>query len=141
MKILIDTNVILDAVAAREPWNTEAEQIFLLAANNRVEAFITASSVTDIYYLIRKHLHNHEEAKKVMSKLYDLFGVLDVNQGDCTNALHSGMKDYEDAVADQSAFRNGMDYIVTRNISDYGQAKVEAISSKTLIDMMQSSDF
>jgi predicted nucleic acid-binding protein len=141
LKILIDTNVILDAVAAREPWNTEAEQIFLLAANNMVEAFITASSATDIYYLIRKHLHNHEEAKKVMLKLYDLFGVLDVNQSDCTNALHSGIKDYEDAVVDQSAFRNGMEYIVTRNISDYEQAKVEVISSKTLIDMVQSPDF
>lgn len=56
-------------VAARKPWNTEAEQVFLLAANNMTEVFITASSATDIYYLIRKHLHNHEEAKKVMVKL------------------------------------------------------------------------
>jgi len=138
VKILLDTNVILDAVAARKPWNAEAEQVFFLAANNMVEAFITASSATDLYYLIRKHLHSHEEAKKVMAKLYDLFGILDVTQEDCTNALHSDMKDYEDAVAAQSAFRKGMEYIVTRNMSDYRQSAVEAVDPEALLNMIQS---
>lgn len=52
MRILIDTNVIIDALASREPWKENAEKIFIMAANNIVEMYITASSATDIYYLI-----------------------------------------------------------------------------------------
>ena len=58
MRILADTNVIIDALTSREPWNKSAEEIFLMAANHTIEMYITASSATDIYYLIRKHLHN-----------------------------------------------------------------------------------
>lgn len=52
MKVVVDTNVILDALAKREPWNNEADQIFIMAANQRIEAYITANSVTDIVMAI-----------------------------------------------------------------------------------------
>lgn len=54
--------------------------------------YITASSATDIYYLIRKHLRNAEQSKNIMSKLYQLFGVLDVTAKDCHDALVSEVK-------------------------------------------------
>ena len=66
MKILVDTNVIIDALTSRQPWKESAEQIFIMAANQLIEMYITASSATDIYYLIRKHLHSTETAKMVM---------------------------------------------------------------------------
>ena len=58
MKILVDTNVIIDTLTGREPFRESAEQIFILAANQIEDMYITASSATDIYYLVRKHLHN-----------------------------------------------------------------------------------
>ena len=126
MKILIDTNVIIDALTSREPWNESAEKIFIMAANNIVDMYITASSATDIYYLVRKHLHNAETARQVMSKLYSLVGILEVKEEDCVDALVLSITDYEDAVVEQVARRSGVECIVTRNQKDYelGLAKV-----------------
>ena len=126
MKILIDTNVIIDALTSREPWNESAEKIFIMAANNIVDMYITASSTTDIYYLVRKHLHNAETARQVMGKLYSLVGILEVKEEDCVDALVSPITDYEDAVVEQVARRSSVECIVTRNQKDYelGLAKV-----------------
>ena len=102
------------------------QKIFLMAANQTIEMYITASSATDIYYLIRKYLHNTEEAKSIMGKLFSLTGILDVGANDCIYALASSINDYEDAVVEKVANRNDMDYIVTRNIKDYqaGDTKI-----------------
>lgn len=126
MKILADTNVIIDALTSREPWNKSAEKIFLMAANQTIEMYITASSATDIYDLIRKYLHNTEAAKTIMGKLFSFTGILEVRADDCIDALASSINDYEDAVVEKVAHRNDMDYIVTRNIKDYqaGNTKI-----------------
>ena len=83
MKVLIDTNVIIDALTSREPWNESAETIFIMAANHMMDMYITASSATDIYYLVRKYLHRSDQAKQVMEKLYSLVGILTVSGADC----------------------------------------------------------
>ena len=127
MRILVDTNVIIDVLTSREPWRESAEKIFLMAANHTVDMYITASVATDIYYLIRKHLHNTETAKQVMEKLYSLVGILEVTAEDCLNALASPIRDYEDAVVEEVAVRRKMEYIVTRNIKDYQAGKVRTI--------------
>ena len=126
MKIIVDTNVILDALTSREPWKEDAETIFRLVALDTVEAYITASSATDIYYLLNKYISGSKETKTVMEKLYSLFGVLDVTGADCLGALMSPISDYEDALMEQVARNNNVDYIVTRNDSDFicGQTKV-----------------
>lgn len=119
MKILIDTNIVIDALTSREPWNEHAEKIFLMAANNIIDMYITASSATDIYYLIRKHLHSTETARQIMGKLYSLVGIIEVKGEDLIDALASPIIDYEDAVVEQVARRSDMECIVTRNQKDY----------------------
>ncbi len=140
MKILVDTNIIIDALTGREPFRETAEQIFMLAANQIEDMYITASSATDIYYLIRKHLHDTDRAKNIMSKLYELFHILDVTSGDCQEALSSGVEDYEDAVVAGCANRNRMDYIVTRNIRDYEHSKVKGILPDELLILVSQSE-
>ena len=140
MKILVDTNIIIDALTSREPFKEDAEQIFLLAANQIEDMYITASSSADIYYLVRKHLHSTEKAKNVMSKLYELFRILDVISADCYEALSSEVNDYEDAVISCCAMRNHIDYIVTRNIKDYEKAKTSAILPKAFINMVTQDE-
>lgn len=127
MKILVDTNIIIDALTGREPFKEDAEKIFMLAANKSADMYITASSATDIYYLVRKYLHSTEQSKIIMGKLYTLFYILDVTGADCIDAVSSPIKDYEDAVVSCCACRNHMDYIVTRNIRDYEKSKVQSI--------------
>lgn len=140
MRILVDTNIIIDALTGREPFREAAEQVFLIAANRAEDMYITASSVTDIYYLVRKHLRSAEQAKEVMSKLFELFYILDVTSGDCMEALASEMKDYEDAVVSCCAYRSQIDYIVTRNIKDFAVSKVQAILPGEFMETVRRND-
>lgn len=140
MKILVDTNVIIDALTSREPFREDAEQTFMLAANRIEDMYIMASSATDIYYLVRKHLHSTEQAKSVMSKLYELFYILDVTDSDCKEALLTEMSDYEDAMISCCALRNHIDYIVTRNIKDYEKSEVQAIFPDQLLKLISQDD-
>ena len=101
-----------------------------------MDMYITASSATDIYYIIRKHLHD-TQAKQVMGKLYSLMGILEVTGTDCVEAIASSITDYEDAVVEKVASRKDMDYIVTRNIKDYQNGSVKAILSDDFIKLME----
>lgn len=137
MKILIDTNVVIDVLTSREPWRESAEKIFLMAANHIIDMYITASSAADIYYLVRKYLHSAEKAKQIMGKLYSLIGILEVTGTDCMEALASPVHDYEDAVVEKVASRKGMDYIVTRNMEDYQEGHVKAILPDDFIKIVE----
>lgn len=136
MKVLIDTNVIIDALTSREPWNKSAETIFIMAANHMMDMYITASSATDIYYLVRKHLHSADSAKQVMGRLYSLVGILSVSGAECVDALASPVNDYEDAVVERVSAKADMDYIITRNIKDYQNGMVKAILSDDFVSLM-----
>lgn len=140
MKVLIDTNVIVDALTSREPWKESAEKIFLMAANRIMDVYITASSATDIYYLVRKYLHNTEQAKQVMGKLYSLVGILAVTGDDCVDALASAVSDYEDAVVERAAVKANMDYIITRNVKDYQEAMIKAILPDDFRALMEAEE-
>lgn len=132
MRALIDTCIIIDALQSRIPFKDDAQAIFLLAANRQFEGFITAKASTDIYYLTHKYLHNDKETRKVLSKLYLLFDILDTAGIDCRKAISSEMSDFEDAVMVETALRSGMDCIVTRNVKDYG---------KSLVSVYQPDEF
>lgn len=138
MKVLVDTNVIIDVLTSREPWNESAEKIFLMSANHILDMYITASSATDIYYLVRKYLHNTKHAKQIIEKLYSLTGILGVTGEDCINALASPVNDYEDAVVDRVAENAKMDYIITRNIKDYQHGAVKSILPDDFIILMEN---
>jgi len=108
-----------------------------MGANHIVDMYITASSATDIYYLVRKHLHSALEAKQVMGKLYSLMGILEVGEYDCVDALASQIADYEDAVVEKVAARNNMEYIVPRNIKDYQFGNVKRITPEDFINLIE----
>lgn len=113
-KALIDTNVVLDALAARDPFRKDAEQIFLLAAEEAFQGYITANSLTDIYYLVRKNT-TEAVAREAIRNLLHLFAVVDTSGKDCEKALDSPIKDYEDALITECAKKAGVDLIVTRD--------------------------
>lgn len=136
MKVLIDTNVIIDTLTSREPWNKSAETIFIMAANHMMDMYITASSATDIYYLVRKYLHSADQAKQVMEKLYSLIGILTVSGVECIDALASSVSDYEDAVVERVSVKADMDYMITRNVKDYQHGMIKAISPDDFIALI-----
>lgn len=138
MNVLVDTNVILDAMTSREPWNKAAEKILIMAANKHIYVNISASAVTDIYYILRKNLHSAENAKKVLQSLFSLVHILNVTSTDCIEAFASEISDYEDAVIESVAKRNELDCIVTRNRKDFEKSKVKIMSPDELVRVMEN---
>lgn len=114
MKVVIDNNVIIDAVSSRQPFNQAAEKIVLLAGDEHFEGFITANSATDIYYVLKK-ISSSAQARAALSHLFNLFEVVSVSGEDCEKVLTLPMDDFEDALLAVCAKRIRADYIVSRD--------------------------
>lgn len=128
MRAVVDTCVVLDYLQNREPFFDDALNIAIGRANREYEAYITASSMTDLYYIVHRSTHSAEETHRIISTLTLLFGLVDTYAEDCINALHNGMPDFEDAVMGESAYRINADCIITQNIRDYAKSKVPAVT-------------
>lgn len=137
MKALIDTCIIIDALQSREPFKECAEKLFLHAANHSFEAFITAKSVTDIYYLTHRITHNDKDTRMILSRLFVIFDPVDTTGMDCKKALLSEIKDYEDAVMLETAKRLEIDCIVTRNVKDYVNSQMPIYQPAEFLDLLE----
>ena len=115
MKILLDTNIILDSLASRPPYNEHADVIFELVAKNRIEGYLNTSSVTDIYYILRKTLNDTDCRNEIRKTLY-ILQAIEVTKSDCETALDSPIIDFEDALVVVCADKVNLDYIVTRDV-------------------------
>ncbi|MDI3478812.1 MAG: hypothetical protein PWQ59_2337 [Thermoanaerobacterium sp.] len=115
MKILIDTNVILDVLLKREPFAKDAYTIFKMADEKVVTAYISAFAVTDIYYFINKNL-NHDTCIKAIKALFNIMNVVSVAKQDIEKAMAlSEFNDLEDALQLQSLKKIKGNFIVTRD--------------------------
>jgi len=127
MRILIDTNVILDALMNRAPWAKAAQAIMLAVAEENVEGCITASTFTDIYYILQKYLRDRERTKQTLLGLFSVMRVLNVSGKDCERAFELPMPDYEDALLAYCAKRHMVDIIITRNVKHFDGSPVKAV--------------
>jgi len=115
MKIVIDNNVVLDALLERKPFNDSAEKIFMLCAKER-NCYLSANSLTDIFFVLRKSI-DVKTSKTAIKHLIKLFDTIDVTKEDCSNALDLSMDDFEDALVATCASKVGADYIITRDVA------------------------
>lgn len=113
MRILLDTNIVMDALAQREPFNKEAEQIFLYCEDESISGYLSGNSMTDIYYLLRKH-YSENIVREHMRNLMKLFTILSIGEMECNLAMDSPITDFEDALQATCAERSGIDDIITR---------------------------
>lgn len=128
MKILIDTNVILDIFQKRKPFFPDSYRALRKAIEVESECLVSASSATDIFYLLRKFLKSTDQAKERIAQLSQIVIFADVQGMDIQTALMRTMSDFEDAVIDAVAERNGASYILTRNIKDFTGSAIPAIT-------------
>lgn len=114
--IFIDTNVIIDLLGNRESFSNAATELFDLYANNKKKIFVSAASYTNVYYLLHKQVKSHKSVMNLLSILYEMTELLDVNKNVINKSLHSDFVDFEDAVQFYSALSNAkIDIIVTRD--------------------------
>ena len=129
MRVLVDTCVIIDALQSRVPFSEAAQKLFIYSANKQFEGYITAKSVTDI-----------AETRKILSKLFTLFHLLDTTSLDCRKAISSEIGDYEDAIMVETAIRSEMDCIVTRNVKDYMKSSVKVCEPSALLKLLEEEN-
>ncbi len=135
MRALIDTNVIIDSLQSRDGFLEDAAEVMLRA--DEYDGYIAASSVADIFYLQQRFFHDKKKARENLLDLLKLFVIIDTTAEDCKSALRDGVVDFEDAILVESAAREGMDVIVTRNQKDFEDAFIEVCSPAEFIEKLK----
>jgi predicted nucleic acid-binding protein len=116
--VLLDTNVVLDALLRREPFVVEAREIFQMAESGAIKAFVCATTLTTIDYLAAKAV-GATKARKLMTLILSLCEVAPVTRAVLEDAIASSLTDFEDAVLCQAALASGLETIITRNGKDF----------------------
>jgi predicted nucleic acid-binding protein len=123
LKILFDTNIVLDVLLNREPYIRLSANLVGSVENNKIEGVLCATTITTLDYLISK-VKTRDKARIEIGKQLQLFQIASVNSIVLEMALNSGFKDFEDAVQYYSGECMGINGLVTRNPKDYKQAKL-----------------
>lgn len=147
MTILIDSNIVLDALLRRDEYNDDARKVMELICFGSCKAMVSASSVTDIYFLMTKSLReatgktSKELSPIVRSALGSYFCVVDIadtTKDDISSAFSSSVSDFEDSVVASVAERNAVDYIVTRNTKDFKNSFIRAVNPQEAVELLKS---
>jgi predicted nucleic acid-binding protein len=128
--VLLDTNVSLDETLdtpEREPFKKNADRIFSLVKKGYITAYISASTITDNFYLLHNTLHSKDKAMERLEHLLSMVQIATVDDADIRRAVSLHWPDFEDAVQFTAAESAQADYIITRNIKDYKLAPPEKI--------------
>ncbi len=133
MKILVDTNVILDVLSDCKPFSEAAAKIFKLCEVGKITGYVSALSVPNLVYILRKEL-DPKRVKEILDQIALIFHFVDLKGDDLKKAAALKFSDFEDALQSVGAARLRADYIVTRNIKDFAESKVMAIKPEELLE-------
>jgi predicted nucleic acid-binding protein len=131
LKILFDTNIVLDVLMDRMPFSDAATVLFSKVEDGSVIGYLCGTTITTVYYLAAKTIGTaraQEEIKKILS----LFEVAPVNRHVLESALTAGFGDFEDAVIHEAACHVGAEAIVTRNQKDFKTSRIPVYTSEEM---------
>jgi predicted nucleic acid-binding protein len=136
--ILIDSDVILDFLFDRSPFNEHAGELLSLCESGTFEGYVTPVIISNLYYILRRTAP-HEKVINSISKLVFFMDVLLTDKEVVLSALHSDFKDFEDALQYFSAAKNGnIEVIVTRNTKDYKKSAIGVMTPEQVLLLYQS---
>lgn len=131
MRLMIDTNIFLDVLGHREPFYKNSQEVLYLCESGQAQGFLSASSATDIFYLVRRQLHSVELAYQALGSVLDIVQVLTVTNEHVLEAYARRATDFEDCLLAVCAKANRCDAIVTRNKKDFADFKLPLLYIKT----------
>ncbi|MBK8561898.1 MAG: PIN domain-containing protein [Saprospiraceae bacterium] len=137
--LFLDTNILLDFLAQRHPFFTDAEKIFELADKGDVSLFGSSLSFSTIFYVLRK-LQTQAQLFQTLTDLTQSMTITGVDEKVVVEALASDFKDLEDAIQYFSAASfGGVDAIVTRNPKDFPNPQIPVFTPSEILDLLQKS--
>ncbi len=138
IRILLDTNILLDYILTREPFYDNAKKIILACINGTVKACIAAYSISNMFFILRREYESKERRKLLLNicKIFDIEGI-------DKEKLISGLEnddffDFEDCLQMECARAYEAKYIVTRNVSDYDNSVIQAILPEDFLKILES---
>lgn len=127
MVVLVDTNIIIDALANREPYADNAKKILEKCAAREVTGILAAHSIPNMFYIFRKN-YSQDERRFLLKNLCNIFKISDLNAKKILAALENEkFVDFEDCLQEKCAVESMADYIVTRNPADFANSRVKVI--------------
>ena len=129
MNVLVDTNVIIDWLLAREKNGKNAEKTMRYLMAKNAEGYVTSHSLTDLYFCIRKEF-SKEERRSLLKFIIDKFNVITEDRTDFEAVLsEEKLDDLEDSLQMQCARKLNLDYIITENTKDFLNSTVQVLST------------
>ena len=133
MILLIDSNVILDVLQMREPHYESSYEIFRICYHRKASGYILNLTFANIIYIMRKQLYS-EKIIEILDSLSELFSFVNLKKNDFKNAANLKWKDFEDAIQYVTAERINADFIITRNVKDFENTKIPAITPNEFLE-------
>lgn len=133
MRVLVDTNIALDFLLQRQPFFQDAELLFDAIDSGRVIGYVTATTLTDIFYIARRHTRSNEQARQAITEILSVMEICPVSRAVLESALGLSLVDFEDAVQVACAIAQGLDAIVTRDRQDFSSSPVIVLSVQELL--------
>lgn len=140
MRVLIDTNVALDFLLQREPFLQDAELLFQAIDQEGVVGYVTATTLTDIFYISRRHTRNIEQARQAVSATLTAMAICPVDRAVLELAFDSELNDFEDAVQIFSAVAQGLEAIVTRDAQGFLSSPIPVLSIQELLQQVRQQN-
>ena len=131
MRVLVDTNIILDVLLEREPFVEEAISLFEWIEQGQLEAYIAAITITNIFYILRK-AESRDFALEAIARILQGFNLCPVSHSTIELALQQALQDFEDGVQVACALESNLDAVITRDRRDFTHSSVPAWSIATL---------
>lgn len=126
-RVFVDTNVILDVVLQRDGFWSDSLKVFQLAEHGKIKAYVSASSITDVFYISRKKL-TIPVARQVIADLLSLFEIVGVDGEDLSGALAVPIDDFEDALQAYCAKKAKADTLITRDTEGFTSIEIAAVT-------------
>jgi predicted nucleic acid-binding protein len=137
LKVFIDSDIIIDLLAQRDPYYEHAAYLFSLIDRQKVHGYTSPLIFANLHYILKKHKSN-AFALRSLRKLKTLIGVLPIDERIIEQSLNSDFHDFEDAMQYYTALNNGINIILTRNINDYKSAAISVSTADQFIKMWLS---
>ena len=140
MKVLVDTNIILDALLHRDPFYEDSRAVYELVEQGQIIGCVSSSAVTDVFYIAYKELKDSNKVYSLIDDIARLFTIVPVLESTIKAALALRWEDFEDAVQFTAARESGAEYIITRNMSGYETAALHCVSPGAFIASLREKN-
>ncbi len=139
-KLFIDSDVVIDFFTDREPHANPASELFDLNERGEVKLYLSAVSLNNIYYIVRRYL-GHKKTLEVIEDLVIMTEIIGTTRKEIVQALKNNFKDFEDSIQYSSALTiDGIEAIITRNIKDYKNSEIAVMTPLNYLKIKEEND-